>query len=89
MRVPHGDKCVIINEGGGKGVTKFQTAPPLSFSHNTKRRAPPLSHCVGLELGPRFLPGPVTTFTKRRLYCRRFLARPFGVFFLSCLATCV
>ena len=33
------------------------------------------------------MPGPVTTLTKRRLYCSRFLARPLGVFFLSCLAT--
>lgn len=27
---------------------------------------------------PRFLPKPTTTFTKRRLYFRRFMARPLG-----------
>ena len=30
----------------------------------------------GCVLGPFFLPGPTTTFTNRRLYCRRFFARP-------------
>ena len=38
-------------------------------------------------LGPRFLPKPTTTFTKRRLYLMRLSARPLGVFFLSCLGT--
>merc|ERR1719181_567814 len=39
-----------------------------------------------LELGPLFAP-PFTTVTKRRLYTRRFLARPVSFFFLSALAT--
>ena len=41
----------------------------------------------GWVLGPFFLPTPTTTFTKRRLYCRRFFARPVSFFFLSPLAT--
>merc|ERR1719469_973973 len=39
-----------------------------------------------LELGPRFGP-PFTTLTKRRLYTKRFLARPVSDFFFSAFAT--
>ena len=45
------------------------------------------TYALSLLFGPRFLPGPTTTFTKRRLYLMRFIARPFGCFFLSCFAT--
>lgn len=31
----------------------------------------------------------MTTFTKRRVYVRRFFARPLGTFFFSCFSTCV
>jgi hypothetical protein len=41
----------------------------------------------GCVLGPFFLPTPTTTFTKRRLYCSRFFARPVSCFFFSCFAT--
>jgi hypothetical protein len=42
-----------------------------------------------LLLGPTFFPPiPVTTLTYRRLYWRRFLARPRGIFFFSsCFST--
>ena len=39
------------------------------------------------ELGPFFLPGPTTTFTKRRLKSSRLYARPRHFRFLSCLST--
>ena len=35
------------------------------------------------------LPPVMTTFTKRRVYVRRFFARPLGTFFFSCFSTCV
>ena len=35
------------------------------------------------------LPPVMTTFTKRRMYVRRFFARPLGTFFFSCFSTCV
>merc|ERR1719171_981723 len=38
------------------------------------------------EFGPRFAP-PLTTLTKRRLYTKRFLARPVIFFFFSAFAT--
>ena len=31
----------------------------------------------------------MTTFTNRRVYVRRFFARPLGTFFFSCFSTCV
>ena len=42
------------------------------------------------ELGLGFilrLPPVIVTFTKRRVYVMRFLARPLGVFFFSCGST--
>ena len=35
------------------------------------------------------LPPVRVTLTKRRVYVRRFFARPLGTFFFSCFSTCV
>lgn len=40
-----------------------------------------------LAFGPRRRPKPCTTFTKRRLYWMRRLARPVFFFFFSCFST--
>ena len=66
------------------GVRHTRCELPVVFSTLFNTRANVYSE---LELGPRFLPGPTTTLTKRLLYWIRLLARPVFFFFFSCGST--
>merc|ERR1719330_558697 len=68
----HLNCCVLSNRAHQRG-------------RHLHAHAPGPSHFM-FELGPRFGP-PFTTLTKRRLYTKRFLARPVRDFFFSVLAT--
>lgn len=64
-------------------VVSMECSMPFWSSPQTIQR---VSHCkktFHLRTIKAYLP----TFTKRRLYLMRFMARPLGFFFLSCLGT--
>lgn len=59
----------------------------LSMHHIHTHSATNTEQHIYWLLGLRFLPGPTTTFTKRRLYFNLWLARPLGFLGLSCFST--
>merc|ERR1712170_47602 len=70
-----------------KGLSFFSLAHPMQRFNDKQQKSLCCPHFYELELGPLLLPNPVTTLTKRRLYCMRRLARPVFFFFFSCLST--
>lgn len=74
------------NQSSERYRKKVATRPPCSQSCTKTSLHKRMNH-FSLELGPRFLPGPTTALTKRRLYLRRMAARPRGFFDFSWGAT--
>lgn len=65
--------------------TRKKTAESRASRHHSRHRTP--HDHLPEEFGPRFLPGPTTAFTYRRLYFRRCAARPRGFLAFSCAST--
>lgn len=81
---------VLISHCGGRSMKKGKRSVHATAREKPRSCSSALLHRLyRIDQRTFRLPPVMVTLTKRRVYFRRFMARPLGFFFFSCGSTCI